>query len=169
MEASQFGCDKHAEITGCFASPGVHRRSVGTRLRTCESICKDKQRLKNKIKKITLLLSLLLFTLLPTHAVKKVEANAINVAVMLTEQPDSAGIASTCEYYGYVSQPKQDCYNVYKHPNGSIIRYTFTTAEDGKSYPTVEVKSKASQKGKEEILQGVNFKKEGKGYERRAL
>ena len=121
------------------------------------------------MKKITLLLSLLLFTLLPTHAVKKVEANAINVAVMLTEQPDSAGIASTCEYYGYVSQPKQDGYNVYKHPNGSIIRYTFTTEEDGKSYPTIEVKSKDSQKGKEEILQELNFKKNVNGYERRAL
>lgn len=115
------------------------------------------------MRKEILILTLLLFlNILPIHAVKKVEANAINVAVMLTEQVDSDGIASTCEYYGYERQPSQDGYDVYKHPNGSIIRYTFTTAENGNEYPTIEVKSKGTQKDKDKLLKGLNFQKNGK-------
>lgn len=121
------------------------------------------------MKKLTLIHALLLLTILPIHAVRKVEANAINVAVMLTEQVDTDAIASTCEYYGYERQPSQDGYNVYKHPNGSIIRYTFTTAENGKEYPTIEVKSKGNQKDNDELLQGLNFQKSGNSYERKSI
>lgn len=121
------------------------------------------------MRKIIIIFAFILFTLLPAVAVKKVEANAINVAVMLTEQLDSDGIASTCEYYGYQRQPSQDGYDVYKHPNGSIIRYTFTTAENGKEYPIIEVKSKGTQKDKDELLQGLNFQKSGSSYERKAI
>ena len=121
------------------------------------------------MKKTILLLFLLLFTLLPAQAVRKVEANPINVAVILTEQPDSASIASTCEYYGYVNQPSQDGYTVYQHPKGSTIRYKYTVAENGKSYPTIEVKSKYSQKDKEQLLQQLNFRKNGNTYERKAI
>lgn len=60
------------------------------------------------MRKIILIFSFILFTLLSAGAVKKVVANAINVAVMLTEQVDADGIASTCEYYGYERQPSQD-------------------------------------------------------------
>ena len=121
------------------------------------------------MKKTILLLILLLFTLLPAQAVRKVDANPINVAVILTEQPDSASIASTCEYYGYVSQPSQDGYTVYQPPKGSTIRYKYTVAENGKSYPTIEVKSKFSQNERNEILRNLNFQKKGDTYERKAI
>lgn len=101
--------------------------------------------------------------------VKKIEANPINVAVMLTEQLDSASTAATCEYYGYVNQPSQDGFSVFKHPNGSIIRFTFTTADNGKQYPTVEVKSKGTQKENDKILESLNFKKNGNVSERRSI
>lgn len=101
--------------------------------------------------------------------VKKIEANPINVAVMLTEQLDSADMAATCEYYGYINQPSQDGYVTFKHPNGSIIRYNFAIADNGKQYPTVEVKSKGTQKEKDKLLQELNFKKNGNVTERRSI
>ncbi|MDE6741419.1 MAG: hypothetical protein K2J58_03710 [Muribaculaceae bacterium] len=124
-----------------------------------------------------LLTLLLLFSLLPISAenkfevmpIKKIEANPINVAVMLTEQLDSANVAATCEYYGYINQPSQGDFTVFKHPNGSIIRYNFTTADNGKKYPTVEVKSKGPQKEKDKILESLNFKKNGNVTERPSI
>ena len=129
------------------------------------------------MRKLTLILTLLFFTLLPLSAeskfevmpVKKIEANPINVAVMLTEQLDSASTAATCEYYGYINQPSQGDFTVFKHPNGSIIRYNFTTADNGKQYPTIEVKSKGTQKDKDKILESLNFMKNGNSYERKSI
>ena len=128
-------------------------------------------------KLIFYLLSLIFIISLPSFAennfeimpVKKIEANPINVAVMLTEQLDSAAAAATCQYYGYVNQPSQDGMTVYKHPNGSIIRYSFTIADNGKQYPTVEVKTKGTQKEKDKILESLNFKKNGNVNERRSI
>ena len=100
------------------------------------------------------------------HPIKKIEANPINVAVMLSERPDSTSIASTCEYYGYILESAQDGYTVYKHPKGSIIRFSFERADNGKEYSTIEVTSKVSQKEKDHILQELNFQKSGNAYER---
>ena len=124
-----------------------------------------------------LILTLLFFTLLPASAennlevmpVKKIEANPINVAVMLTEQLDSASAAATCEYYGYVNQPSQGDFTVFKHPNGSIIRFNFTTADNGKKYPTVEVKSKEAQKDMDKNLKSLNFNNIGSLLERNSI
>ena len=128
------------------------------------------------MKKIFLTL-FLFFTLLPAKAenkfevmpVKRIEANPINVAVMLTEQLDSASTAATCEYYGYVNQPAQGDFTVFKHPNGSIIRFNFTVADNGKKYPTVEVKSKGTQKDKDKILESLNFSRKGNVIERSSI
>lgn len=112
----------------------------------------------------------ILFSLLPIGAATlKIEANPINVAAILTELPDSTALASTCEYYGYIQQSPQDGYTVYKHPNGSVIRYSFNETDDGKSYSTVEVTSKVSQKEKDSILLALNFQKAGNVYERRSV
>ena len=112
----------------------------------------------------------ILFSLLPIEAATlKIEANPINVAAILTELPSSTALASTCEYYGYIQQSPQDGYTVYKHPNGSVIRYSFNEADNGKSYSTVEVTSKVSQKEKDSILQELNFQKTGNACDRRSV
>ena len=124
-----------------------------------------------------LFLLLLLFSILAigavnkfdVHPVKQFEANPINVAVMLTERPDSASLASICEYYGYVLQTPQDGYTVYKHPKGFIIRYSFQEANNGKEYSTVEVISKASQKEKDKILHDLHFQKIGDDLGRQSV
>ena len=123
------------------------------------------------MKKILLPLLLIIFTLFHVQAkTLKIAANPINVAAILTELPDSAALASTCEYYGYIRQSPQDGYTVYKHPNGSVIRYSFNEADNGKSYSTVEVTSKVSQKEKDQILQEeLNFQKTGNACERRSV
>ena len=115
------------------------------------------------------LLAILFSPLQIGAATLKIEANPINVAAILTELPDSTALASTCEYYGYIQQPPQDGYTVYKHPNGSVIRYSFNEADNGKSYSTIEVIFKVSQKEKDSILQKLNFHKTGNAYERRSV
>lgn len=112
------------------------------------------------------LLSLIFISPLSAYAVNKHEANPINLALILTEKNDSATIASICEYYGYQVQPSQDGYTVYQHPNGSIIRYNFTQAEDGRQYSTIEVKSNISSREQDEILKDLRFQKTGNTYER---
>lgn len=126
------------------------------------------------------LLSLIFILALPVgavrkydiHPVRKPNANPINVAYMLTEQPDSAAIVSTLSYYGYVIGDGQDDRQTeafYTHPNGSIIRFSFNVAENGNKYPIVEVRSKARQKEKDQILQNLNFQKTADGLERRTV
>ena len=115
------------------------------------------------------LLSLFLISPFNVGAANKHEANPINLAVILTEKNDSATIASVCEFYGYQPQPSKDGYTVYHHPNGSIVRYAFTPAEDGRQYATIEVKSKISSKEQDEILKGLRFQKTGNTYERPSI
>lgn len=112
------------------------------------------------------LLSLIFITALPAGAVKKIEANPINIAVMLTQERDTAEIASTCVYYGYERQLPQDGYTIFTHVNGSKIRYKLI---DGDKYPTLEVKSKVSEKEKDKILKNLNFQKNGNAYERKSI
>ena len=125
-------------------------------------------------------LLLLLINLLPAQAVKKIEANPINIAFLLAQETDSAKMASICDYYGY--QPYTDSSNsnksasaglssgktnTYRHPNGSIIRYTFRDATPSQPYPKVEVKSKKSSKEIEYILTDLRFEKQANGYKRK--
>ena len=124
------------------------------------------------------LLSLIFISPFPAQAVRKIEANPINVAAILTEKLDSDDMAATLRYYGYAlsseSEPSlktQDSRlkTEYTHPNGSVIRYSFAKAENGETYPMIEVTGKASQKEKEEILKNLNFQKNGNAYECRSL
>ncbi|MDE5757485.1 MAG: hypothetical protein K2H85_02615 [Allobaculum sp.] len=121
------------------------------------------------MKKLTIILTLLILSLLPSVAANKHEANPINLAVILTEKNDSATMASVCEFYGYQAQPSQDGYTVYHHPNGSIIRFTFTPAEDGRRYATIEVKSTISSKEMDEILGDLRFQQTGNVYSRQSF
>lgn len=111
------------------------------------------------------ILSLIILFALPVHAVKKIEANPINIAVMLVQENDSAKMVSTCDYYGYVRQPSQEGYAVFTHKNGSIIRFKV----DDQKHSIVEVSSKNSQKEKDQILKNLNFHKKSKGYELKTI
>lgn len=142
--------------------------SINTNMITSKIFRKTENR-KGKAHLIFYLLSLIFLHALPASAVKKFDVNPINLAVILTEQPDSARIADVCEYYGYINQPSQDGYEVYLHPNGSIIRYMYIDGEDGKRYPTIEVKSNTTKKEKDHILKQLNFKQRGSSYERTSI
>ena len=113
------------------------------------------------------ILSLIFLSPRPAEAVRKVEANPINVAYILAQETDSAGIDATCKYYGYELQTSNDGYTTYKHTNGSIIRYTFKDTSNEQPYPKVEVKSKVSSKEIDTILTDLGFQKEGSGYKRK--
>ena len=119
------------------------------------------------MKKYLFTFLLAFFSLFPSQAVKKIEANPINVAFMLAQETDTAKMASTCKYYGYELCPSQEGYSVYSHATGSIIRYTFRDATTEQPYPQVEVKSKTNSKDIDFTLTDLNFKKFGSGYERK--
>ncbi len=122
-----------------------------------------------------LIVAFIISSAIPVGAVKKVEAHPINVAVMLTQETDTAKIASTLDYYGYTREPQgnltpdtptPDTNAVFTHPNGSRIRYTLPS---GDKYPTIEVKTKATAKEKDKILKNLNFQKTAKGYEKKSI
>lgn len=116
------------------------------------------------MKPLLLTLTLLLTTLLPAQAVKKIEANPINIAAVLVEKTDSAKIASTLEYYGYHPQGTEDGYQIMRTPNGNEIRFSFT--DGGDKYPTVVVKTHGTSKSIDEKLKELDFEKSDNSYEK---
>lgn len=116
--------------------------------------------------KIFLTLTLLLLTIIPTNAAKKVEANPINIAAIIVEKTDSAKIASTLEYYGYSPSGTENGYQVMKHSNGTEIRFTFTENGVVCQYPTVIVKHNTPTKDIDTRLKTLDFESKGNSYKR---
>lgn len=112
-----------------------------------------------------LTLLLLILTLLPASAIKKFEANPINIAAVMVEKTDSAKIASTCEYYGFTYQGVEDGYTVMKRTNGNEIKFTFNNNGTINKYPTIVVKIKEAHKEIDARLKELGFEKEGNIYE----
>ena len=118
------------------------------------------------MKKYLFTLLLLLSTLLPAKAVKKFDANPINVAVVIVEKGDSTEITKLFDYYNYTPQGTTDGYKIMKTPNGNEIRYSFTDSKDRGKITKVIVKTKSSHKDIEKLLAELKFKKVGNTYER---
>ena len=112
-----------------------------------------------------LTLLLLIFTLLPASAIKKFEANPINIAAMMVQKTDSAQIASTCEYYGFTYQGVEDGYTVMKRTNGNEIKFTFNDNGTTQKHPIIVVKTKEAHKEIDARLKELNFEKKGNSYE----
>ena len=118
------------------------------------------------------ILSLFFLLAFPAQAVKKIDANPINVAYVLSQKTDPDAIASTLIYYGYTPQPKGNLTPdtskpetfVYTHPNGSVIKYTFKDTTEAQPYPYVEIKSNKGSNETATILENLAFKKKGSGY-----
>ncbi len=108
------------------------------------------------------LISLLSFSV---GAVKKVTANPINIASRLILKQDSATIASTLEYYGYVPQPSENGYSVFHNTDGNTIQFKFTEPNDKQKYPTIRVNTNASRQSVEKILTELDYKKIGDHFE----
>ena len=112
------------------------------------------------------LLSLIFIVPFNAGAVKKVDANPINVGVLIAEKGDSTQVASLFQYYGYTPQGMENDYQVMKHFNGDEMRYSFNDSGKEMKYPTIVVKTEASQKEIDAILTELKFIKTGKAYER---
>ena len=112
------------------------------------------------------LLSLIFISPFNASAVKKVDANPINVGVLIAEKGDSTQVASLFQYYGYTPQGTENDYQIMKHFNGNEIRYSFNYSGIHQKYPTVVVKTNASQKEIDAILTELKFIKVGNAYER---
>ena len=117
------------------------------------------------MKQVLLTITLLILTLLPASAVKKFEANPINIATVIVEKTDSSQIASTCEYYGFSYDGTKDGYTVMKSTNGNEIRFTFKDNGTVQEYPTIIVKTKATHKEIDSRLKELDFEKNGSIYE----
>ena len=78
-----------------------------------------------------ILLFFLLFTLLPAGAVKKLDSNPINIAILIVEKGDSTQIKKLFDYYGYSLLGTSDSYLIMKTSSGNEIRYSFIDTNDG--------------------------------------
>ncbi len=114
------------------------------------------------------LLSLISILSLHSEVWKKLEINAnpINVAVVIVEKGDSAKIADLFDYYGYTLHGTEDGYKVMKDTKGNEIRYSFNVPEAIDQYPKVMVKNKENAVEIDNRLNDLKFKKVGDGYER---
>ena len=117
------------------------------------------------MKHFFLTLTFLILSILPASAIKKFEANPINIATLMVEKTDSAQIASTCEYYGFAYQGEEDGYTVMKRLNGNEIRFTFKDNSTLQTYPTIVVKTKEAHKNIEARLEELSYEKQGHIYE----
>ena len=117
------------------------------------------------MKHFFLTLTLLILTLLPASAIKKFEANPINIAAVMVEKTDSAQITSTCEYYGFTYQGVEDGYTVLKRSNNSEIKFTFNDNGTTQKYPIIEVTTKEAHKEIDTRLKELGFEKKGNIYE----
>ena len=118
------------------------------------------------MKKHILTLLFILFTIISGGAVKKFEANPINVAVVIIEKEDNNEITKLFDYYGYTLQGTSDGYQIMKTSSGNEIRYSFTDTNDESKNTTVIVKTKATHKEIDNLLTELKFKKVGNIYER---
>ncbi len=118
------------------------------------------------MKKYFLTIFLIALFIVPTSAVKKIEANPLNIAVSLTEKNDSAIIISDLTYYGYTPQLSAKGNTEFHHSNGSVITFTMPTSKSRGEYPTIEVKSNYNRKEIDNIMMDLRFKRVGNGYER---
>ena len=118
------------------------------------------------MKKLTLIITILLFTFLPIGAVKKFEANPINVAIVIVEKGDSASISKLFDYYGYAYKNTEDGYRIMKHSSGNEMRYSISDSCDGTTNTKVIVRTKATHKEVDNLLTELKFKKIGNLYER---
>lgn len=114
--------------------------------------------------KYFLTLTLLLLTFLPASAIKKFEANPINIAAVMVKKTDSVKVASTCEYYGFLYQGIEDGYTIMKRANGAEIKFSFKENGNLQKYPIVVLNYKGNHKTVDERLKELNFEKEGNVY-----
>lgn len=128
---------------------------------------------------IIYLLSFIILQALPAQAIKRINANPINIASQLVLKQDSAEVASTLEYYGYTHTPNYttqsptpqapfadtDGFTVFSNPDGSIIRFAYLDNTDKQNYPIIQVYTKQSRTETEKKLQELDYKKNGNHYE----
>ncbi len=112
------------------------------------------------------LISLIFITTLPAGAVKIIEVNPINLAVVIVEKVDSTKIQREFNYYGYTLQGTEDGYKIMRGPNGNEIRYSLEKKSKSDYNSTVIVKSNESQAEIDESLKDLRFKKAGDLYTR---
>ena len=112
-----------------------------------------------------LTLLLLILTILPASAVKKFEANPINIATVMVEKTDSTQVASTFEYYGFAYQGAEDGYTVMKRPNGNEIKFTFQYNGKLQEHPIIVVKTNETHKAIDSRLKDLSYEKKGNIYE----
>lgn len=116
------------------------------------------------MKKSILFLLLAFFVIIPVQALKTINVNPINLAVVIVEKTDTAKIKMEFDYYGYQLQDIEDDYYIMKSPKGNEIRYTFKDTITSGNYPTVIVKTTETRKEIEARLKDLKFEKEGNTF-----
>lgn len=124
------------------------------------------------MKKTIFLLVAVFYTMLASGAKKEtnptanpLNANPINVAVLIIEKGDSTKIVDLFDYYGYSLHDTTAGYKVMKDSRGNEIKYTFDDPLSAGKYPKVIVKTNEKRKEIDKRLKDLQFKKDGDIYE----
>ena len=110
---------------------------------------------------ITLLYFLFSYIVGLAQTVAKVDP--VNMGILLMEQPSSAKMRSTCEYYNLSEEMERDGFQVYSFPDGSKIEFKVEEQED-RRYPTVKVITKEKPSSISKNLSDCGYKKTSDGY-----
>lgn len=115
---------------------------------------------------ILITITIILIAVIPAGAVKKFDANPINIAVLLVEKEDSAKIESILRYYGYAPRGTEDGYRIMRNPDGKEMRCRYVKDGPSDIYPTIIVSTGESKKEIDSRLRELKFIQSGNGYER---
>lgn len=118
------------------------------------------------IRSIVIILAFFFLPMISAYAqMKRITGEPVNIGVLLVNQNSLDEMIETCEYYNMTPQAMDDNgYTVYKHPDGSTIRFKVSVQED-KTFPIVKITTKKKSKDIEKILTELRFKKTDNGYE----
>lgn len=83
---------------------------------------------------------------------------------ILLDKPSVEAMAKVCEQYKLTEIPSDDDSRVYKHTDGTLIKFNIISDTKGNKQPYVEIHTTESNKNIEKILESTGFHKESGRY-----
>lgn len=85
--------------------------------------------------------------------------NPISLGTILVDQPSINEMVEYCEQYKLIEVPSDDDLRVFKHDDGTLIKFNFISDSADNKQPYVEIYTKASNRAIEKALIETGFHK----------
>lgn len=93
-------------------------------------------------------------------------SNPLYLGPILLDKPSVKAMAKVCEQYELTEIPSNDDSRVFKHGDGTLIRFNIIPDTKGNRQPYIEIHTAESKKNIEKILDSTGFHKEKNRYEK---